>query len=333
MSFWHSKEVLITGAAGFIGSNLAEDLLGEGARLTLVDNLERGKVEYIEHILGEVEFIVEDLRNEEFCNKICEGKDIVIHLASKVGGIGYYTSKPYQVINANTQIDSNVLNAVIANGINYYCYASSAHVYPIELQGTADSPLILEAEAYPANPELSYGWAKLVAEKQIEYACVENPNLNVAIARYIGIYGKNQDYGLDTGSVIPVFCNRAITYPDINFNVWGTGQETRSYCYIQDAIDGTKLMIENLLNKQIVGPYNVGQQSRITIEDIAHLVINTSGKDIPIEFDKTKETLIWGQWCDCSKIKQEIGWEATTPLAEGLLSVYSDVERRLKNEK
>ena len=176
---------------------------------------------------------------------------------------------------------------------------------------------------------MSYGWAKLITEKQIQAAVYENPSFKAAIARYIGIYGKNQDFGLDTGSVIPVFCNRAIRHPAIEFDVWGNGQETRSYCFISDAIEGTKRMIEAMDSKNIVGPYNIGKQERVTIEEIAKKVIAISEKNIIINFDTSKETLIWGQWCDCSKIKNELGWEATTTFEEGLKTVYEDVKTRI----
>jgi nucleoside-diphosphate-sugar epimerase len=251
-------------------------------------------------------------------------------MASKVGGIGLYTSKPYTVMSENMLMDSNVLKAIIQNNINRYFYASSAHVYPKELQGTPDSPAIVEQQAYPAESELAYGWAKLISEKEIEYARVENPNLRVAIARYIGIYGENQDYNLDTGSCIPVFTNRAINYPEIPFRIWGTGKETRSYCFIDDAIDCTKLMIEKMEEQEIVGPYNVGKQERISIGDLAKAVVEVSKKDISIEYDLTKDTLIWGQWCDCSKAKEEIGFEAKTSLQEGLKRVYNDIRGRMK---
>ena len=334
MGFWKNKRILITGGAGFIGSNLAKDLVEEGATIIIADNFERGKMEFIEEIYDSIVLHMGDLKNQVFCNKVFSPDiDIVIHLASKVGGIGYYTSKPYEVINEMLQIDSNVLEAVLANNIQRYFYASSAHVYPIELQGTPDSVAIAEEQAYPANPELSYGWAKLIAEKQIEYACKENPKLHTAMARYIGIFGPNQDYALETGSVIPVFTHRSIKHPVIPFSVWGTGQETRSYCYIDDAIECTKRMIEKMEEKQIVGPYNVGKQERIKIEDIAKKVIGISGKDIIIAFDETKETLIWGQWCDCSLAKQELdGWEAKVPFAEGLKKIRQDLLRRLLNE-
>ena len=114
------------------------------------------------------------------------------------------------------------------------------------------------------------------------------------------------------------------------FSVWGTGQETRSYCYIDDAVECTKRMIEKMEVKQIVGPLNVDKQERIKIEDIAKKVIEISEKDIIIEFDTTKETLIWGQWCDCSLAKQELdGWEATVSFEEGLKKIQQDLLRRI----
>ena len=330
MSFWQDKSVLVTGGAGFIGSNLCKDLDYDGAHVTIIDNFERGRREYILDIIDSIELIEGDLKNLDFCIETIKNFDIVIHMASKVGGIGLYTSKPYTVMSENMLMDSNVLKAIIQNNINRYFYASSAHVYPKELQGTPDSPAIVEQQAYPAESELAYGWAKLISEKEIEYARVENPNLRVAIARYIGIYGENQDYNLDTGSCIPVFTNRAINYPEIPFRIWGTGKETRSYCFIDDAIDCTKLMIEKMEEQEIVGPYNVGKQERISIGDLAKAVVEVSKKDISIEYDLTKDTLIWGQWCDCSKAKEEIGFEAKTSLQEGLKRVYNDIRGRMK---
>lgn len=329
MNFWKNKKVMITGGAGLIGSALSADLVKCGSKVTIVDNFERGKFDYIADIMDVCTVKNADLREARFCDLHIKEYDIVIHMASKVGGIGYYTSRPYEVMSENLKMDSNVLSACVKNKIPMFFYASSAHVYPKELQGTPDSPLIREEQAEPANPELSYGWAKLITEKQIEAAVQQNSNFKAAIARYIGIYGKNQDFGLDTGSVIPVFCNRAINHPDVEFNVWGNGKETRSYCFIEDAIEGTKAMIEAMDSKNMVGPYNLGKQERVSIGEIAEKVIAISDKNIIINFDTSKDTLIWGQWCDCSKIKNDLGWEATTKLEDGLKVVYEDVKSRI----
>tara|TARA_B100001094_G_C18195396_1_gene810404 strand:- start:6149 stop:7150 length:1002 start_codon:yes stop_codon:yes gene_type:complete len=333
MNFWKNKSILITGGAGFIGSHLARDLIREDCQVTIVDNLERGTIGSLDGIFDKVTFMNLDLSLEKECDTaFLDDYDVVIHMASKVGGIGYYTSRPYEVIQKMSKVDTNVLERVLRQDIPpLYFYASSAHVYPIELQGSPDSEAITEEQAYPANPELSYGWAKLLAEKQILCAAQENPDFFAAIGRYIGIFGPGQDYKLDTGSVIPVFTHRAVKYPKIPFSVWGTGQETRSYCYIDDAVDCTKLMIEKMQTKNIIGPLNVGKEERIKIEDIAKNIIDISGKEINIEYDTTKETKIWGQWCDCSAASKELdGWKAKVSFKEGLEKVYLDITERIK---
>ena len=322
------KKILVTGGAGFIGSHLVKRLVEKGHEVTAIDNLERGKVDFVENIKS-LKLVLCDLTDYETMQQFFEDKDVVIHLASKVGGIGVYLDTPYQVMKANMEMDANVLKAVLAYKIDTYFYASSAHIYPKELQMVADSPMIKESDAYPANPELTYGWAKLIGEKSIEAALVENDWLKAAIARFIGIYGPNQDYELETGSVIPVFSHRAIKYPEVPFRVWGTGKETRSYCYIDDALDCIEKMIEAMDTKQLVGPYNVGKGERCTVENIANTAVEISGKDIEIEWDTDKKTVIWGQWCDVSKVKEELGWEAQTSLKDGMEKVYNDIKQRI----
>lgn len=326
------KKILVTGGAGFIGSHLVKRLVNQGHSVTIIDNLERGKIEFISDIIANIEMVNADLTDYDLCNKYFTGKDIVIHLASKVGGIGTYLSKPYEVMNANIKMDINVLRCVVENKINKYFYASSAHIYPKELQTTTDSPMIKESEAYPANPELSYGWAKLIGEKLIESAILENKWLKASIGRFIGIYGPNQDFNLDTGSVIPVFSHRAIKYPQVPFKILGDGKETRSYCYIDDAIDCILKIIEQMDHKNVFGPFNIGKNERNTIEEIAKIIIEISGKDIRIEYEKNKKTLIMGQFCDVSKIKDEINWEAETSLKDGIKNAYLNISKKINNQ-
>lgn len=322
--------ILVTGAAGFIGSHLIKRLIKNGnCNIIGIDNLERGKLEYLGSALSSIKFIEADLRNYNSTEYLFEEIDLVIHMASKVGGIGTYLAKPYEIISDNMLIDSNVLKASLKHGVKNYFYASSAHIYPKALQDTKDSPKIFEHDAYPADCELSYGWAKLVGEKQLEYACCENKDFKCAIARFIGIYGTNQDIELRSGSVIPVFSHRAICYPEISFDVWGTGEETRSYCYIDDALNCIELMIDKMNSLQMVGPLNVGKEERISISEIANIVIEISGKPIAVKYDTSKNTVIWGQWCSIEKAKQLLGWEAKTTIENGLRIVYADVETRL----
>lgn len=329
--YWRDRRVLVTGGAGFIGSNLCETLVGLGAKIRVADNLERGKIEYLQEVSDRIEFHQLDLRDRKGCELACEGVDVVFHLASKVGGIGYYLSKPGEVILSNSVMDALMLEAAIGEGVDRYLYASSAHVYPIELQLDPESPPIGEAQAYPASPELSYGWSKILAEKQIEAQITEGRDLKAAIVRLVGAYGKNQDIDLATGSVIPVFCRRAIEYPRVKpFRIWGSGRETRSYCYIDDVVDGLIRCVEKLEDQKLVGPINLGAEGRLRIGRIAELIIGISGKPIEIVMDESKETTIWGQAVDCSEARKVLdNWEASTSIEDGLVRTYRHIERRI----
>jgi len=323
------NNILITGGAGFIGSHFVKRMINKGYNVTVIDNLERGKLEFIQDVLDKITFIEADLRDYSLIENYFQNQDCVVHLASKVGGIGTYMSKPYDIMSSNLSIDSNVLKAVLQNKITKYFYASSAHIYPKSLQTISNSPLIEESQAYPADPELSYGWAKLIGERAVEAAIKEYSFLNAAIARFIGIYGPNQDFGLDTGSVIPVFSHRAIKYPEVKFNVWGTGKETRSYCFIDDTLDCMELMIDKMNDLKLVGPLNVGKEERVSIKEISDIVVKISNKDINVEFDTSKDTVIWGQWCNCQEAKNILDWEAKTSLEKGIQVVYNDIKNRI----
>lgn len=325
------KKILVTGGAGFIGSHLVNKLTSLNYEVTILDNLERGDLKSIlQNKLVNIKIC--DLTDFSKIHKYFKNQDIVIHLASKVGGIGVYVNKPYEIMSTNMQIDINIVKAVMKYKIKKLFYASSAHIYPKNLQLTSDSPAIFESDGYPANPELSYGWAKLIGEKLIESVCTQNEWLKVAIARFIGIYGPNQDYNLDTGSVIPVFSHRAIKYPEIPFKILGNGDETRSYCYIDDAIECILKMIENMNTAKLLGPYNVGKNERISINDIAKIIIEISNKKINIEYDLNQKTIIKGQFCDVSKIQNEIGWKAKTDIKDGISKVFQDIKQKLQHE-
>lgn len=332
MMSWKNQRVLVTGGAGFIGSHLVPRLVEMGARVRVADNLERGTLGNLGEVADSIDFQQEDLRDLAACRRVCQDIDIVFHLASKVGGIGYYLSRPAEVMGDNALIDTFMLRAAIDASIERYFYAGSAHVYPIELQGSPESPLIREEQAIPAHPELSYGWAKLMGEKQIEYAIQQGAHLRATIVRIIGAYGPKQDLDLATGSAIPVFTRRAIEYPSQGpFVVLGTGTETRSYCYIDDIIGGFLAAVRKLDQQQLVGPLNLGAEERITIAALAREVIRVSGKDIEITFDSSHPTVIWGQALDCTRAKEVLdGWVPVITLREGLERVYANVEQQLR---
>jgi GDP-D-mannose 3',5'-epimerase len=329
--WWSGKKVLVTGGAGFIGSHLVARLLSEGARVRVVDNLERGKLEYLGDNLGAIDFQPGDLRQSSVCLNVCRGVEVVFHLASKVGGIRYYVEQAGEVFRQNSLIDHNVWSAALEEEVPYFFYASSAHVYPINLQSTPDAAPIREDQAYPANPELSYGWAKLLGEKLIQFSLDEGCAPRASIARIIGAYGPNQDLNLATGSAIPVFCRRAVEYSrQTPFVVMGTGKESRSYHYVSDTVDAILRSVEKLEKAQRVGPFNLGSEESITIGELAREIIAISGKPIEIAWDTTHPTAIWGQVLDC-RLSREImdAWKPVVSLQEGLQRCYQHIAERL----
>jgi nucleoside-diphosphate-sugar epimerase len=332
--FWLEKRILVTGGAGFIGSHLVERLSAGGARLVRVaDNLERGRIDYIKESMGRanVDFRHVDLRDGAEARTACAGIDVVFHLASKVGGILYYVERPGEVFRDNTLIDQNVWSASISRQVPYYLYASSAHIYPIGLQSRPDAPPIVENQAYPADPELSYGWAKLLGEKLIQYSVAQGCTTRATIPRLIGSYGPNQDLDVATGSAIPVFCRRAIEYPTRGpFIVLGTGAETRSFHYVSDTIDAILLAVEALVTQPEMPPFNLGGEGRVTIREIAETIISISGKLIEIQWDSTHPTVVWGQSFNCRLARELLaGWTPKVSLRDGLEQCYRHIESRL----
>lgn len=330
-TFWASRRVLVTGGAGFIGSNLVERLLEMGASVRVVDDLSRGSLDNLEGCLEGVQFWQRNLTSKEACVDACCDREVVFHLAARVGGISYYLQRPYEVIAENVLMDILVLQAALECGVQRYLYASSAHVYPGELQQRPDSAPLREEDALPAHPGLSYGWAKLLGEKQVEYAVQQEEGMRAAIVRLIGVYGRNQDTDLATASAIPAFVRRAIEYPRRKpFIILGSGEETRSYCYVEDVVSAMLLAVERLDQHQLLGPLNIGSEERIKINDLAKEVIARSGKDIEIVHDLSHETITWGQALDCSKARQILdGWRPRVSLRQGLRATYTHIECRL----
>jgi len=333
VSFWQSRQVLVTGGAGFIGSNLVKRLIISGAVVRVVDNLERGKLDHLTAVIGSIDFRQVDLRDEESAMESCRGIDTVFHLASKVGGIGYYQQQPGEVMIQNLILDNRVLDAAIKNKVNRYIYASSTFVYPARLQQVPESPALKETDAMPADPPLSYGWAKLTGEKTITHVIDNDYPLRAAILRLMGVYGPGQDCDLERGSAIPVFVRRALEYPQRSpFVVKGTGKETRCFCYINDIIEAIIRAAEKLDHHQLVGPVNIGSENRIRINDLVDMIIGISGKQIEV-LHLPALTSIWGQAADCSLARRLLdGWQPKTSMEDGLFNMFEYINRELTAE-
>lgn len=329
MGFWNDRRVLVTGGAGFIGSHLVRRLSDAGARVRIADSLDRtGRVPA--HGQAAAEFLHVDLRNPEDCARACRDQEIVFHLASRAGGWGFYLAHPGSVLIDNLLIDQGTLRAAGACGAARYLYISSSMVYPVERQQTPDAPALREEDAVPANPPNSYGWAKLIGERAVSSVVEEGGQLRGAILRLENAYGPGQDIDLERGSVIPVLLRRAIEYPRTPFLMRGTGQETRAYCYVTDAVEAMLTAVERLDDHRLLGPLNVTGEERVRILDLVHTAIRLSGKAIEI-CSVPGSTSIWGQVLDCSRARAVLGFTPRVALEEGLRRCYEDVRARVEN--
>mgnify|MGYP003108491468 CR=1 FL=1 len=297
--------VLITGGCGFIGSHLANALIKDHEVIVL-DDLSRGKI-----IPDGATFIKCDLIEDDLDSHF-QGVDAVIHLASRVGSMGYYRDFEYNVLSDNTSIDKNVIETSRRSGVRYFINASSAHVYGLS------NDAIFEDEAWTKRPPITYGTAKLLSEELVRSSGMLNASL-----RFVGIYGPGQDSDLSRGSLIPVLCKKALDHPKTEYGVLTNGEESRTYCFIEDAIEATLKTLDQLrsANKSLP-PMNIGSSKLHTVYEIASEVLKAAGKDLRIH--TTEEIAnIKTQSCDYSLAKSIINWEAKTGLPEGLRKTYN----------
>ncbi|MBI4461810.1 MAG: NAD-dependent epimerase/dehydratase family protein [Acidobacteria bacterium] len=334
MGFWQQRRVLVTGGAGFIGSNLVDHLLEAGAQVRVVDNLARqGNAQaWRPNWHGEAEFRCLDLRDPVACRQACTGCEVVFHLAARAGSVGYYQKHPGRVLTENLLLDTQLLAASLTAGVEAYFYASSSMVYPLARQQTPQATPLREEKALPADPPNSYGWAKLIGERGVVQATAEHRGFRAAVLRLENVYGPGQDVNLERGSVIPVLIRRALEYPQTPFEVRGTGQETRCFCYLTDALAAMVRAVELLQEECLIGPLNVTDERRVRILDLVWQIIRLSGKEIEPTF-VPHETRIWGQVLDCSQARARLGWVPQVPLREGLERTWIDVEMRLPQEE
>lgn len=330
MAFFKDRRILVTGGAGFIGANLVERLVQEGARVRVVDNLDRTGAANSASFKDSVEFLERDLADRESCLEACQGVEMVFHLAAKAGSSEYYRRHCADVMLQNVIIDAQVLEAARRRGVERYFYMSSVFVYPKGLQQGADAPALKEEDALPACPPLSYGWAKLVGEKALEYAVSEGPSLKGVIFRLMNAYGPYQDIDRDRGAIIPVLIERAIEYPRQRpFSIRGTGEETRTFSYVSDVVDAMLLAMGKVDgHHRLLGPLNIGSEERVRIIDLAREIVDISGKRMEIVC-LPGPPAVWSQAIACSKARQLLdGWEPRISLKEGLQRMYAYAEAK-----
>jgi len=315
------KKILVTGAGGFIGSHMVRCLKDEGYWVRGVDIK---KPEFVRSCADE--FVLVDLRNEEGVRRVTRGMEQVYNFAANMGGIGFITKVKADVTHDNVLINANMLKACVENNVERFFFSSSACIYPQELQKDYSYVANLkELDAYPAQPDSPYGWEKLFTEIMCK-SFEEDYGLENRIARYHNIYGPEGTYKGGREKAPAALCRKVAMAKDgESITIWGNGKQIRSFLYIDDCLEATKLLMESDCKE----PLNIGSDEAITVNELADIIIKISGKNIEKKYDLTKPIGVRSRNADITLLKKKLNWQPKVTYKEGLEKTYRWVEKQV----
>lgn len=326
-------KAIVCGSSGFIGGHLVKRLIDEGYYVIGVD-IEEPK--YNRPSL----FLQRDLRIQNHCKEVFQhwstrGQiDEAYNLACIMGGMGFIGDpvNSYDVMVGSTQITSNIIECSVESKVKKSFYSSSACVYNQTLQEKTEGVSLSESMAYPAFPDLFYGWQKLFSEQMYQAS-----KLDIRIARFHNIYGPEGTYKGGKEKAPAAICRKVIEQAQLDgmelgyppnhiIQLWGDGKQTRSFLYIDDCIDAVRLLMESDFKE----PINIGSEEMISINQLAEMTIGFSGKDIRIK-NIDGPTGVRGRNSNNDLIRKVLNWEPKYSLKEGMEKLYSWVKSKYEN--
>jgi len=326
------KKALVLGAGGFIGSHMVNRLKKEGYWVRGVDlkHPEFSKTAADDFVIGDLRepLIVKEVMWAPNQKSREEGSfDEVYQFAADMGGAGFiFTGEnDADIMHNSATINLNVAQYAVKHGIKKLFYSSSACIYPQYNQTDPDNPNLSEDSAYPADPDSEYGWEKLFSE-HLFLSFYKNYGLNVRITRYHNAFGPEGTWEGGREKAPAALCRKVIKAEDGEYiEVWGDGKQTRSFLYIDECIEASRRLMES----DFIGPVNIGSEEMISIQDLAKMIINISGKNLTIK-NIEGPLGVRGRNSDNRLYREKIGWEPTQLLRVGIEKTYKWIEKQVK---
>ena len=310
------SKILVCGAGGFIGGHLVSNLMSEGHTVVCADIK---PIEYWFQYFDQNKNFSFDLKEYENCLKVTEQVDYVYNMACNMGGMGFIENNKAECM-LSVLINTNMLRACLKNKVKRYFFSSSACVYNGQKQKETFVPGLKESDAYPAEPEDGYGWEKLFSERMCRHF-TEDFNLDTRVIRYHNVYGPLGTYDGGREKAPAAIC-RKIALAKINnikhIDVWGDGEQTRTFMYIDDCLEGTK----RIFNSDFTDVFNLGSDEQVSINQMIDIIQDIAKYKVQRNYQLDKPKGVRGRSSDNTKIFNDFNWSPSIKLYDGLKTTY-----------